>query len=106
MTKRIMLACAGGFSTSMLVERMVEAAKAQGIDVAIDATAEGKLDKLIDEIDILLLGPQVGHLEASIKEKFADKPVAIGTIASIDYGMMNGEKVLGDALAAYDEKNE
>lgn len=106
MTTRIMLACAGGFSTSMLVERMKDAAKAKNIEVEIDATAEGKLDKLIDNIDILLLGPQVGHLEASIREKYADKPVSIGTIASIDYGMMDGEKVLADAFAAYEAKNK
>lgn len=105
MTKRIMLACAGGFSTSMLVERMKDAAKAQNVDVEIEATAEGKLDKLVDQIDILLLGPQVGHMEAGFKAKFADKPVAISTIASIDYGMMNGEKVLNDALTAYDNKH-
>lgn len=105
MTKRIMLACAGGFSTSMLVERMKDAAKAQNIDVVIDATAEGKLDKLIDQVDILLLGPQVGHMEAGLKTKYAERPVAISTIASIDYGMMNGEKVLNDALTAYNDKH-
>ncbi|MHC5228047.1 PTS sugar transporter subunit IIB [Enterococcus sp. LJL99] len=100
MTVRIMLACAGGFSTSMLVERMKEAAKSKGIDVTIDATAEGKLDKIIDHVDIVLLGPQVGHMEDSLKAKFVDKPVKISTITSIDYGMMNGEKVLNDALVS------
>lgn len=106
MVKRIMLACAGGFSTSMLVERMREAAKKQNVEVEIDATAEGKLDKLVDQIDILLLGPQVGHLEAGLKDKFSDKPLVIGTIASIDYGMMNGEKVLNDALEAYSKNKQ
>lgn len=48
MTLSIMLACAGGFSTSMLVERMKDAAKERGMEVNIDATAEGKVDKLID----------------------------------------------------------
>lgn len=47
MTLSIMLACAGGFSTSMLVERMKDAAKERGMEVNIDATAEGKVDKLI-----------------------------------------------------------
>jgi PTS system cellobiose-specific IIB component len=99
MTTKILLACAGGFSTSMLVERMRAAVTAQGLDISIEATAEGKLDKLVDQADIILLGPQVGHMEKTLKEKFAMKPVLIGTIASIDYGMMNGEKVLQDALS-------
>lgn len=102
MTKKIILACAGGFSTSMLVERMLTAAKAQKIDVVIEATAEGKLDKYIDSTDILLLGPQVGYLEESLKSKYHQHKVAIGTILSIDYGMMNGEKVLNDAMTLYD----
>ncbi|MGO2101239.1 PTS sugar transporter subunit IIB [Vagococcus salmoninarum] len=105
MTKKIILACAGGFSTSMLVERMLTAAKAQKIEVVIEATAEGKLDKYIDSTDILLLGPQVGYLEASLKEKYRENKVAITTILSIDYGMMNGEKVLKDAIALYDSLN-
>lgn len=102
MTKKIILACAGGFSTSMLVERMLTAAKTQKIEVVIEATAEGNLDKYIDSTDILLLGPQVGYLEASLKEKYRENKVAITTILSIDYGMMNGEKVLKDAIALYD----
>ena len=105
MTNKIILACAGGFSTSMLVERMLTAAKAQKIEVVIEATAEGKLDKYIDSTDILLLGPQVGYLEASLKEKYRENKVAITTILSIDYGMMNGEKVLKDAIALYDSLN-
>lgn len=102
MTKKIILACAGGFSTSMLMERMKEAAAKHKVDVAIDATAAGKLNTMIDSIDILLLGPQVGHLEKELKNRFEGKPVIIQTISSIDYGMMNGEKVLSDALGGFE----
>ena len=98
MTLSIMLACAGGFSTSMLVERMKDAAKERGMEVNIDATAEGKVDKLIQNVDILLLGPQVGYMEESFKKKYSSHSVAIATIPSMDYGMMNGKKVLADAL--------
>lgn len=99
MAIKIMLACAGGFSTSMLVERMLVAAEAQ--DVEIVATAEGKIDKLVNQLDVLLLGPQVSYLEATLKSKYQDKELVIGVIASMDYGMMNGEKVLADSLALY-----
>ena len=94
----MILACAGGFSTSMLVERMKEAAAKQKIDVVIDAVAESKIAKIIDEVDVILLGPQVGHMEGPLKQKYQEKNVKISTIPSIDYGMMNGEKVLNDAL--------
>ncbi|OJG18370.1 phosphotransferase system lactose/cellobiose-specific iib subunit [Enterococcus canis] len=82
----------------MLMERMRQAATQQGLEVTIDATAEGRVDKMIEEIDVLLLGPQVGYLEDTLKTKYAGHDVVIKTIPSIDYGMMNGEKVLHDAL--------
>ena len=54
MTKKILLSCAGGFSTSLLVNRMKEAAEAEGKDYKIKAvnTIIGKVfDKnLVDTI--------------------------------------------------------
>lgn len=98
MTTRIVLACAVGFSTSMLVERMKAHADKEQLDVFIDATSEGSINRLIDQIDILLLGPQVNHMEEFLKEKYKDRPVKISVIDSIDYGLMDGKKVLEDAL--------
>lgn len=95
MKYKIMLACMGGFSTSMLVKKMREAAQTQGIEAEIDAVAETELDKY-DDLDIILLGPQVGHLLGELQSKFST-PVTV--INSMDYGMMNGEKVLQDAMA-------
>ncbi|WP_140920516.1 PTS sugar transporter subunit IIB [Limnobaculum xujianqingii] len=94
MKYKIMLACMGGFSTSMLVKKMREAAEKQGIDAEIDAVAETELDKYND-LNIILLGPQVGHLLGELRSKF-ETPIII--IDSMDYGLMNGEKVLKDAL--------
>ncbi|MED4958864.1 PTS sugar transporter subunit IIB [Paenibacillus macerans] len=93
--KKILLACAGGFSTSMLVERMKEAARAQNIEVLIDAVAESDIDAQAP-FDIIMLGPQMGHAEAELAEAYPQIPVA--TIDMADYGMMNGEKVLATAF--------
>ncbi|MCX8958619.1 PTS sugar transporter subunit IIB [Erwinia psidii] len=94
MKYKIMLACMGGFSTSMLVKKMRESAEKLGIDAEIDAVAETELDKYQD-LNIIMLGPQVGHLLDEIRSK-SNVPVSI--IDSLDYGLMNGEKVLKDAL--------
>ena len=96
--KKITLICAGGFSTSMLVSNMQEAAKTKGIEVEIRATAESKFAEYENDTDVLLLGPQVGYLLDEFKEKYALKEMRIAVIDSMDYGMMNGEKVLADAL--------
>lgn len=95
---KIILACAGGYSTSMLVERMKEAAKEKGLDIDIDAISTGAIDKIIDNVDIIMLGPQMGHAEEGLKKKHAEKNIIITVIDMIDYGMMDGEKVLNQAL--------
>lgn len=100
MVKSILLACAGGFSTSMLVERMRGAAREKQLEVEIDAIGEGKIDRFIDTVDVLLLGPQISHLETDIKQRYGNKDVVIKVINSMDYGMMNGEKILNEALAS------
>lgn len=96
--KKITLICAGGFSTSMLVSNMEDAAKAKGIEAEIRATAESKFAEFENDTDVLLLGPQVGYLLDDFKRKYVEKEMKVAVIDSIDYGMMNGEKVLNDAL--------
>lgn len=96
MTKKILLVCAGGFSTSMLVERMKDAAKVNGVEVVIDACGEGVLESYLPA-DIIMLGPQMGHAEDGVKAK-VDSNLPVTVIDMMDYGMMDGEKVLNTAL--------
>lgn len=98
MTVRIILACAAGFSSSMLVERMKAYANEEQLDVFVDAVSEEGINKIIDQVDILLLGPQVNHMEEILKEKYKDRPVKISVIDSRAYGLMDGKKVLKNAL--------
>ena len=76
---RIMLCCASGMSTSLLVEKMKKAALEQGI------------------------GPQVRYAQRKIESEAPGVPVA--HIDMKDYGMMNGQSVLKQALAIL-EKNQ
>ncbi|MGL5886138.1 MAG: PTS sugar transporter subunit IIB [Bombilactobacillus sp.] len=99
---KIMLACAGGFSTSMLVTQMRKAAKKKGIEVSIDAVAESALNNYND-LDIILLGPQVGHIKPELEKEFN---IPIEVIDQLDYGMMNGKKVLNDALAVLEKSTD
>ena len=95
---KIKLFCSAGMSTSMLVSRMQDAAKAQGLDAEIDAYPEATIDKETDDCDVALLGPQVRFMLNKAKEVCDPKGVPVGVIAMQDYGMMNGEKVLAAAL--------
>lgn len=97
--KRITLVCAAGMSTSMLVSKMEKVAKAKGIEVVIRAVPENKFKQYENDTDVLLLGPQVGFLLNKCKTAYEPKGIRVAVIDSIDYGMMNGEKVLNKALS-------
>lgn len=98
MMYKIMLACAAGMSTSMLVEKMKEAAKQQNIEVVIDAVSEGTAMKTVANYDVLLLGPQVSHLVRKFKPHCDELNIPVEAINMVDYGMMNGENVLNRAI--------
>lgn len=96
--KNILLVCAAGMSTSMLVKRMQEHAAASGIAVNINALAisEAK-EKIKNAVDVVLLGPQVRFQKSEIEEVAHGKmPVAV--IDMKYYGQMDGPAVLDSAL--------
>lgn len=101
---RIKLFCASGMSTSVLVNKMKDAAKAKGIDVEIIAFPESQMDRHLDSMDVALLGPQVGYTLGKAKKLCEPKGIPVDVIPMIDYGMMNGVKVLDFALKLIDKK--
>lgn len=94
----IMLVCSAGMSTSLLVTKMEKAAAEKGLEAKIFAVAEAEAANHLDEIDVLLLGPQVRFLEGNMKKKLEPKGIPLAVINSVDYGMMKGDKVLEQAL--------
>lgn len=98
--KKIMLVCSAGMSTSMLVSRMLKVADEKNIEVSIFAKAEAQAEEVLEteKIDLVLLGPQVKFLEEKYKAKCSQLGVKFSIINIIDYGSMNGAKVLDDAL--------
>lgn len=65
--KVILLACAAGMSTSLLVTKMQEVSKKD----KIFAIPVSKVDQKANEesIDVILIGPQIRYMEKRIKEK-------------------------------------
>lgn len=98
----ITLVCAAGMSTSMLMAKMQQSAKAQGIEAKIIAMSEAKFDSYEEPTNVLLLGPQISYLEEDLRKKYEPQGMKVTVINMMDYGMMNGEKVLKDALALLD----
>lgn len=99
---RILLACAGGMSTSLLMTKMEEEAKKRGIEITVDAHSEKSVEKYLGTFDVLLLGPQVRYVLKNI-EKLLDGKYPVAVIDMRDYGTMNGAKVLDTALSIYED---
>ncbi|MFA9375312.1 MAG: PTS sugar transporter subunit IIB [Lachnotalea sp.] len=98
----ITLVCAAGMSTSMLMAKMQKSANAQGMEAKIIAMSEAKFESYDEPTNVLLLGPQISYLEDDLRKKYEPQGMKVKVINMMDYGMMNGEKVLKDALALLD----
>lgn len=96
--KHIILVCAAGMSTSLLVNKMKTAAKEAALEIHIEAMPASTYANYKGETDVLLLGPQVSYLEAEMKAAYEPKGIKVGVINMMDYGMMNGTKVLENAM--------
>ena len=91
---KVILFCAGGLSSSLLVNKVKDAAKKRNIDLQFEAYGSRSFSKL-EGADALLVAPQVRHMK-----KTYDEMVKLPT-AYIDfksYGSMDGDAVLNLAL--------
>lgn len=92
----IMLACAAGMSTSLVVSKMREAAESQGKDYKIWAVEQGQVESELGNFDVLLLGPQIRYMERRLAKVVGDAaPVAV--INPMAYGRCDGAAVLKQA---------
>ncbi len=99
--KTILLVCSAGMSTSLLVTKMEEAAKDSGVETKIFALPFSEADKVLEEVDCILLGPQVRFQKAAIEKMAQNRkngPIPVAVIDMRDYGTMNGKAVFDTAL--------
>lgn len=97
--KKILLICDLGMSTSLVVKRMKEAADAKGLDVHIEAKGMQGFRSLVQEVDCVLLGPQIAYKLEECKNIGAEYGKPVECIDMMSYGMTDGEKILAQALA-------
>ena len=95
--KKILLLCSAGMSTSLLVTKMKAAAKEMAIEAEIEALPVAECSSKIDEVDIVLLGPQVRFQKATV-EKMANGRIPVEVIDMRLYGIMDGKSILNSAL--------
>src|SRR5690625_2106544 len=99
----IILVCSVVMSTSMLVNKMVKEAEERSIATVIKAVAESELKNHVDHVDVVLIGRQVRYLEKKIKAQFEPLGVKVDIIDQRAYGLIQGNKVLDQAIALMEE---
>lgn len=100
--KKVIFACAGGMSTSLLVNKMKKEVTEKGLDINFIAISEQilyeELTNNSKDILAILLGPQI-RFALTENKKEADKyGIPIDVIDPVAYGTMNAPKVLEQIL--------
>ena len=90
--RRIVLLCAAGLSTSILVKKMEHAAEEIGYEVEIGAYPAPEAKTVGVGADIILLAPQAAWKISQIRDLFPDLPVEPVDMQA--YGLGDGEKVI------------
>ncbi len=99
----ILLACGIGASTGFMAANMRKAAKANGLDVKINAVSKSQVPEYADKIDILLLGPHFSAEVPKYQDMLKSHNVKVTSIDPDDYACLDGESILEDALDFYEE---
>jgi len=91
---KIILLCAMGMSTSIFVEKMKKITKNNNLDIEISSASEFEIDNYIEDVDIVLLAPQVSFMEEEVRELCELNGKKMSVIPMGIYGMINEDEVL------------
>lgn len=101
---KIVLCCAGGFSTTMLMDSMKktvkDSAKLNIDDFSFTAIPVDLLNSEVEDCDVLVVGPQIAHKLDYIKPIIAPYNIPYVVVDQATYGKMDGATVLKMALIA------
>lgn len=93
--KNIVLVCAQGMSTGVLMNKMRQAAQQSGYECTINAYAVDKVKQVAETADCILIGPQVRYERDNVVRQCPNVPVDV--IDMVSYGRLEGAKVLQKA---------
>ena len=104
---KVVLVCAAGMSSSLLEEKIRQAAAASDLQMellAVDATTMSLWDYEKDTMDVILVAPQVRFKKRGIIKQAEPYDVIVRDIDTIAYGMVDGEKIFEQVLEALENK--
>lgn len=106
---KVLLVCAIGMSSSLLVSKITKEAEAAGIDLemqAIETPEVGRWDFGTNTMDIVLVAPQVRYKRKSITKASEPYGTIVEIIDSVSYGMVDGEKIFQQIMNALEARDK
>lgn len=95
---KVLLICAAGMSSSMLVKSMEEKSKEIGVPAevkCIPAELFVEERERIGEYDYVLLAPQVRHYKGAVEEAIKNYPkIRLSIIEALTYALVKGDKLI------------
>ena len=98
---KILLICANGMSTGLLMKKMEAYWAEQGKDLTITAVSMGEFQEVCKDYDIIMVGPQIAYRLNQIK---TDSGMPCDVIPSYDYAVANCPNIMKLAEKLYAEK--
>jgi len=98
---KILLVCAGGMSTSILMKKMETYWKEVGEELEIKAVGLSEYQDVYQNYDIVMVGPQVSYRLKEVKENTG---LPCAAIQSFDYAIANCPNIMKLAKQLYNEK--
>lgn len=98
---KILLICAGGMSTGMLMKKMEKYWAEQGVELTINAVGLGEYEDHCKNYDIVMVGPQVAYRLKEVKENTG---LPCDIIQSFDYATANCANIMKLAKKLYAQK--
>lgn len=100
---KIILVCNAGMSTGIMQMKLEECAKNENMDVDIEAIPIAEIEE-VEEVDIVLLGPQVRFAKDDLTKLFEGKAY-VHSIDLQDFGLMRAERVWKAILPEIEKRN-
>jgi cellobiose PTS system EIIB component len=92
----VLMVCAAGMSSSLLVNKTKQAAESSGHTLTIRAVSVAEIgiyDFAAKPIDLVLVAPQVRFMKKSVAKMAAPYGIVVQDIEPTTFGMMDGKKL-------------
>lgn len=100
---KVIFACATGMSVSMFMEFIKKEITKRELLILVESVPYSQIDFYIEEIDILIMAPQIAHLYPLYKKKYEKLGIKVYKLSPKDMGFMDPKPILDEILEGQEE---